>query len=91
MTIARYVVIVTMVYLVAVLTVIALVGDMSFGDPNDWKRLWPIPLAAIGISYLGTASVIARFGNATGSVYFLPTVVHAAVILVLAIAVAFGR
>jgi hypothetical protein len=79
-----------MVYIVAFVAAIALAGDLTSDSPKDLIRLWPVLLGAIAIAYLGTTSIIARFGNATGSIYFLPTVAHAAMILVLVIVVAFG-
>jgi hypothetical protein len=48
--------------------------------------LWLLPFAMGAFGALITLYAIARFGNAGGSIYFVPTVIHGTMLLVLAYA-----
>jgi len=45
--------------------------------------LWWLPLASIGTAIVVTFGIMARYGDAGGSIYFAPTVMH--VLLIAAI------
>jgi hypothetical protein len=86
MTVTRYIAIVTGVYFLAVSVMIfSFAGPVGFATPYP-TRLWVLPVGVILISVLGTLSVMYRFGDAGGSIYFLPTVLHAGMLITLALA-----
>ena len=64
------------------MTLSALLGDIDVSAPAQLVRFWPVPVIAFGLSVFVTFSAIWRFGDATGTIYFIPTVLHVALILV---------
>ena len=82
MTLARYYTIVAVSYF-AMFLAIALVGGLA--DSPDSLQLWCLPFAGAGTAIFVTWAVMGRFGNAGGSIYFAPTVIHAAMLMVLVV------
>jgi hypothetical protein len=80
--IAMYIAIVAFVYVLAVLAAGFVLGELDVSSIDKILAMWPIPVAALGISAFGTLIMIWRFGDQTGSIYFLPTVMHVFLLLV---------
>jgi hypothetical protein len=75
-TVPRYVAVVAAIYMVVFVGGLALIGELDVAAP----RFWVVPVGAILLAVLGTVVPIARFGNAGGSIYFAPTVLHVCVV-----------
>ena len=80
--IAAYIAIVSLVYIFAFLTAGFAVGYLDVSSSDAILAMWPIPLAALGLSAFVTLGTIWRYGDDTGSIYFLPTVIHGALLLI---------
>jgi hypothetical protein len=85
MTLSRYYTAVALVYFAAFLAVAFLAGGLA-AHPES-LRVWSLPFAGAGLGAFFTWVTIARFGNAGGSIYFLPTVGHVTFLVILAISV----
>ncbi|HET9394582.1 MAG TPA: hypothetical protein VFO36_00890 [Nitrospiraceae bacterium] len=81
--ILRYTAWVSAIYFLLALTPLLLFAILGATiEPSLW--LLPFVMGAFGA--WSTLVVIARFGNAGGSIYFVPTVIHATVLLMVAYA-----
>lgn len=78
--------IVAVIYLFALSGAVFAIGGLNV---TSWEflvsRAWIILPAAVLLAVLGTQGLMWRFGHLFESKYFLPTVAHTAVILILTI------
>ena len=83
-TLTRYYLAVAFVYFSAFLAIVLVAGrvDESAADGGTW---W-LPLFGAGFGPLMTWIAMGRFGNAGGSVYFVPTLMRVVFLEVLAMA-----
>lgn len=88
MTVPRYIAILTVVYVLAFLAVLAAIGGYSALQPEKLLQYWPMWMGAPAMAAAGTLAPIARFGAAGGSIYAIPTALHAMVLVTMAFAVA---
>lgn len=76
--------IVAVSYLFALSGAVLAIGGLNV---TSWEflvsRAWIILPATVFLAVLGTQGLMWRFGHLFGSKYFIPTVAHAAVILLL--------
>jgi hypothetical protein len=71
--------IVAAVYFLVFLTIVIPFGGTALTSIP--ARMWLMPFAAAAMACLFTLACIVRFGNMGGSTYFVPTVLHIAVLL----------
>ena len=89
MTVPRYLVIVTIAYLAAFTALLSWAGEFEVGVWATLRELWPVFVGALALGPFVTLAIIARFGDATGSVYFLPTAIHCFLLVCLLVAILF--
>ena len=80
-----------MVYLAAFAAMLEYVSHLDNAVVLSLPHLWIFPLGAVGIAVLGTLAPIARYGNAGGSIYVLPTILHVVVLVSLLSAIIVTR
>ena len=71
-----YICIVAAIYLLVFIVGILYLGDGTATSLKAMKRLWMLPLLAVGLSAGITAGSILRFGNEGGSVFAIPSLTH---------------
>ncbi len=79
--IARYIAFVALVYTIAIITVGSLLGYIDLTSLERVTTLWPVPLVALGFSAIVTLASMWQPGDTSGSIYFIPTVTHVALLL----------
>ncbi len=87
LSVPRYIVCVTLIYLIAFGAMLAYMGAFRAGLDQRLLEFWPLALGAVAMAVLGTLAPIARFGAAGGSIFVMPTAIHAFVLIALAAAV----
>ncbi len=81
LSVPRYIAFVTLVYLIAFGAMLAYTGAFGPGWDQRLFELWPLALGAVVMAILGTLVPIARFGAAGGSIFFVPTTIHAFILI----------
>ena len=87
MTVSRYIGVVALVYVLALSFCVAYASQFDLHAALNVQRVWLLPVGAVVLAVLGTLAPIARFGNAGGSIYALPTAIHLFLLLSLAIVI----
>ena len=85
MPVRRYYAAVASLYFATFLAVAFFAGGLA--QDLTSLRLWSLPFMGAGMGLFVTAAAIARFGNAGGSIFFVPTVLHVTLLLILAFAI----
>jgi len=84
-TVPRYLTIVAVVYLIAGTALFYWAGGFETRPWPEVFSLWPAVLGVTAIGPLITLVVMARWGDITGSIYFLPTVIHCFFVITLVV------
>ena len=84
----RYIAVVAILYGAALSATVLVFGGLNVSSLKFLlTRCWIFLPGAVAIAVLGTLVPIWRFGNAGGSRYFTPTLIHAMTLLMLIFAV----